>query len=195
MKNHSSVHFNYFNSRYPPPSFNTPHTMKAMVVVPRKKKKTWWFNAADSLSFLPRTLALYFTAKRFEVSQLRWSCDTLSALKNASKIKLRGVMHTLVFFSRTTCSYAAFGTSTNVPFHRTKRKHSVFKLTLTVDKGLFPRRQGLLLRRRLSSRRGYRRVSAVCEEEMLLQPAPSFHEIKYSELFIFRGCWWTNNCY
>lgn len=71
-----------------------------------------------------------------------------------------------------------------------QRENIVFKLTVTADCGCFPSEACCSgLRRRVSSRS--RRVSAGCEEEMQLQPAPSFHEIKYSELLIFKGCPWT----
>lgn len=103
-----SVHFYYFSSRYYPPSFNTPHTMNAMVVVPEKKrKKTWWFNAADSLLSSP-DFGLYFTATK----SMFLSCDdpaTLCALKNVNKIKLRGVMHTLGFFLELTALMPRLG--------------------------------------------------------------------------------------
>lgn len=137
------------------------------------------------LSFLLRTLN---TFRKAHLSRSYIDPATLYALMNINKPKLRGVMYTLFFFNKTSCSYSMFGTSTKVTFHCIKRKHIVFKLTLTADKCRFPQR-GLLLRRRVSSRRGDRWVSVEgCEEEMQLQPAPSFHEIKYSELFSFKGC-------
>lgn len=101
------------------------------------------------LSFLLRT----FTFRKAHLSRSYIDPATLYALMNINKPKLRGVMYTLFFFNKTSCSYSMFGTSTKVTFHCIKRKHIVFKLTLTADKCRFPQR-GLLLRRRVYSRRG-----------------------------------------
>lgn len=160
-------------------SFNTPHTMKAMEVVPKKEdmvvqRRRFSFFPPPDFDHFPQSAS---------VAQLHWSCDTLRTHEHKQTKTAWCDVH-FIFFNRTSCFYSMFGTSTKVTFHCIKRKHIVFKLTLTADKGRFPQR-GLLLRRRVSSRR----VNAGgCEEEMQLQPAPSFHGIKYSELFIFKGC-------
>jgi len=106
------------------------------VVVPEKKRKR-----GDSMQpipfFPPRTLAYTLPQQN--------QCFSVALIlrhfprKNVNKIKTAWCdAHFRIFFSRTNVTYAAFGTSTDIPFHRTNRKHSVIKLTLIVDRGLFP---------------------------------------------------------